>query len=101
MFTKLTPIVYTGAGPYGIILTIRYLTQIRQRHSTEQAIWEDLLRVVAQHPDISFAYPTQRIYANWLEGPQTAEGQNKLAGVSIEELAARVNEHNEKNSRPR
>ncbi|MGF1603680.1 MAG: mechanosensitive ion channel family protein [Thermosynechococcaceae cyanobacterium] len=60
VYSKLTPIVYTSVQESGILLTMRYLCEPRQRRSTEQAIWEDILRTFAQHDQISFAYPTQR-----------------------------------------
>jgi small-conductance mechanosensitive channel len=60
VYTKLTPIIYTSVQESGILLTIRYLCEPRQRRTTEQAIWEDILRTFAQHDQISFAYPTQR-----------------------------------------
>lgn len=59
VYSKLTPTVYTSVKESGILLTIRYLCEPRQRRSTEQAIWEDTLRTVSQEKQISFAYPTQ------------------------------------------
>jgi small-conductance mechanosensitive channel len=61
-YSKLTPIVYLRVVEYGVMLTIRYLCDPRRRRSTEQAIWEDILREFAAEPDIEFAYPTQRFY---------------------------------------
>lgn len=68
-YSKLTPIVYTSVREYGILLTIRHLTEPRRRRGTSQAIWEDMLREFARCPDISFAYPTQRFYSYAVEGP--------------------------------
>lgn len=62
-YSKLTPTVYTSVRESGILLTIRYLCEPRQRRGTEQAIWEDILRAFAQEDNISFAYPTQRFIA--------------------------------------
>jgi small-conductance mechanosensitive channel len=67
MYSKLTPIVYTRVEASGVLLTIRYLCDPRRRRSTEQALWEDILRAFAEHPDIEFAYPTQRFYHRQLE----------------------------------
>jgi small-conductance mechanosensitive channel len=61
-YPKLTPIVYTRVETSGVLLTLRYLCEPRRRRSTEQAIWEDVLKAFAEHPDIEFAYPTQRFY---------------------------------------
>ena len=67
-YSALTPTVYTSVRDSGVLLTIRYLCEPRQRRGTAQSIWEDILREFAQHDDIDFAYPTQRFYDNALEG---------------------------------
>ncbi|RMF01195.1 MAG: mechanosensitive ion channel family protein [Chloroflexi bacterium] len=67
IYTKLTPIVYTRVEASGVLLTIRYLAEPRLRRNSEHAIWEDILREFAHHPDIEFAYPTQRTYHRWLD----------------------------------
>jgi small-conductance mechanosensitive channel len=67
-YSKLTPVVYTTVKDCGVMLTIRYLCDPRQRRGSEQAIWEDILDVFAAHDDIDFAYPTQRFYSNQSEG---------------------------------
>jgi small-conductance mechanosensitive channel len=68
-YSKLTPIVYTSIKEYGILLTIRHLTEPRRRRGTSQAIWEDILREFARCSDIRFAYPTQRFYSTALDAP--------------------------------
>lgn len=67
-YKKLTPAVYTNVKDCGVMLTIRYLCDPRQRRGSEQAIWEDVLEAFAAHDDIDFAYPTQRFYHNEREG---------------------------------
>ncbi|UCF06139.1 MAG: mechanosensitive ion channel [bacterium] len=67
IFTKLSPTVYTCVRDSGVLLTIRYLCEPRQRRETEQAIWEDVLDEFAKHDTIDFAYPTRRIYSRLLE----------------------------------
>jgi small-conductance mechanosensitive channel len=67
-YSKLTPVVYTTVKDCGVLLTIRYLCEPRQRRGSEQAIWEDILDVFAEHDDIDYAYPTQRFYHNDSEG---------------------------------
>jgi small-conductance mechanosensitive channel len=62
VYSTLTPMVYTRVESYGVLLTLRYLCAPRQRRSSESAIWEDALRAFAAHPDVEFAYPTQRFY---------------------------------------
>jgi len=61
-YNKLTPIVYTNVKASGVLLTIRYLCDPRQRRSSGQDIWEAILRAFAKHDDIDLAYPTQRFY---------------------------------------
>jgi len=78
-YTKLTPIVWTTVKDCGVLLTIRYLCDPRKRRSTEQAIWEDILREFARCDDIDFAYPTTRFYHNQLEGKPGAGGQQQTS----------------------
>ncbi len=73
-YTKLTPIVWTSVKESGVMLTIRYLCDPRKRRSTEQSIWEDILRQFAKNDDIDFAYPTTRFYDNKQEGKSEAGG---------------------------
>lgn len=61
-YDKLTPIVYTSVKESGVLLTIRYLVNPRQRRNTEQQIWEAILLSFSQEKDISLAYPTTRFY---------------------------------------
>ena len=61
-YGTLTPIVYTTVKDSGILLTIRYLVNPRQRRSTEQQIWEAILDVIAKEENIDLAYPTTRFY---------------------------------------
>lgn len=59
-YSKLTPIVYTSVEDSGVLLTIRYLTDIRKRRGSAQAMWEEILIEFSKHNDIDLAYPTQR-----------------------------------------
>jgi small-conductance mechanosensitive channel len=61
-YGALTPIVYTSVKASGVLLTIRYFVNPRQRRSTEQNIWESILDAFAKEPDIALAYPTTRFY---------------------------------------
>lgn len=67
-YTVLTPIVYTSVKDSGVMLTMRYLCDVRKRRSTEEVIWEDILEEFAKYNNISFAYPTTRFYNNLTEG---------------------------------
>lgn len=71
-YNKLTPIVYTSVRDSGVLLTIRYLCEPRQRRGSEEQIWEDILTQFSHHDDMDFAYPTQRYYSLAGEGVQTA-----------------------------
>jgi small-conductance mechanosensitive channel len=67
-YSKLTPTVYTSVKDCGVLLTIRYLCDPRDRRGTEQGIWEDILSEFGKTDDIDFAYPTVRRYDNRREG---------------------------------
>ena len=67
-YSKLTPTVYTSVADCGVLLSMRYLCEPRRRRSTEQEIWEDVLRAFGENEDIDFAYPTTRFYNNRGEG---------------------------------
>ncbi len=62
-YSKLTPIVYTTVRDSGVLLTIRYISRVRQIRSAEQAIWEEILDRYSSEPDIDLAYPTTRFYS--------------------------------------
>jgi len=78
-YTNLTPTVYTSVRDSGVLLTIRYLCAPRDRRGSEQEIWEGILKRFALHDDIDFAYPTQRFYANSLEGKKGAGSSGATA----------------------
>jgi hypothetical protein len=67
-YKNLTPIVYTAVKDSGVMLTMRFLCDPRQRRSYEQIIWELVLKEFGKCDDIDFAYPTQRFYNNMSEG---------------------------------
>ena len=68
-YMHLTPVVYTSVKDSGILLTIRYLCDVRKRRTSEHDIWEDILKEFAEKKDIEFAYPTTRFFNQHLEGP--------------------------------
>lgn len=59
---KLSSTIYTSVKDSGVLLTIRYLCEPRQRRDSSKILWENILREFSKHPDIDFAYPTQRFY---------------------------------------
>lgn len=60
-YNNLTPIVYTSVGSDGIHLSIRYLSEPKQRRNSQEGIWEDVLLAFEAHPDIHLAYNTVRV----------------------------------------
>lgn len=75
-YSKLTSTVYTTVRDSGVLLTMRFLCDPRQRRSKEMEVWETILEEFAKHDDIDFAYPTQRFYNNTVEGkPGTRPSQ--------------------------
>lgn len=69
-YSKLTSNVYTTVKDSGVLLTIRFLCDPRQRRGREMEVWEHILEEFAKHDDIDFAYPTQRYYYNASEGKE-------------------------------
>lgn len=76
-YNKLTPIVYTSVKDSGVMLTMRYMCDPRERRSIEEKIWEDILNKFAECEDIDFAYPTQRFYNNSTEGKKDLQPDKK------------------------
>jgi small-conductance mechanosensitive channel len=79
-YRKLTPVIYTSVQDSGVLLTLRYLSKPRARRGTAQAIWEKILDAFQLEPSIDFAYPTQRVYFNPIEGK--AEARADLPSTS-------------------
>jgi small-conductance mechanosensitive channel len=61
VFHKVAPAVYTSVADSGVMLTMRYLVDIRNRRGSTEAIWEGILTEFAQNDDIHLAYKTTRI----------------------------------------
>ncbi len=75
-YEKLTPIVWTKIVDFGVELTLRYLTEAQKRRSTQDAICQDILDRFNKEKDISFAYPTYRIFRQG-EGSSADSLKNK------------------------
>lgn len=69
-YQNLTPIVYLSVEESGVLLTIRFLCDPRHRRGMGEAIWEAILEAFAQEEEIDLAYPTRRIYHNFLEAKE-------------------------------
>ena len=77
-YKHLTPTVYTTVKDSGVLLTLRFVCDPRERRGKEQSIWESILREFAKHPDIDLAYPTQRFYTiTQDQNPQTDSNPDK------------------------
>lgn len=68
LFPTISPTVYLDVVDNGVRLTMRYMTRARQRRSTAEYLWKEVLRAFAQERDIDLAYPTQRLYFEPQEG---------------------------------
>jgi small-conductance mechanosensitive channel len=78
-YSKLTPTVYTSVEDCGVVLTMRYLCIPRGRRGSTEAVWEQILDQFAECDDIDFAYPTQRLYYNVVEGKPSARAPGSSA----------------------
>ncbi len=75
-YSVLTPIVYTSVKDSGVMLTMRYLCDVRKRRISAATIWEEVLIEFAKHDNIDFAYPTTRFYDNLSEGKSGTKPKN-------------------------
>lgn len=60
-YDRLTPIVYADIKDSGIELTLRYLTEAKQRRSTQDALCRAILDDFKREERVNFAYTTYRI----------------------------------------
>ncbi len=58
----LTPNVYLTVKDSGVLLTGRFLTDARQRRTTEHAVWRHVLDGFAAAANVDLAYPTVRTF---------------------------------------
>lgn len=78
-YPNLAPTVYTKVDGSGVVLTLRYLCRPRQRRNSEQAIWEEILRLFAAQKELDFAYSTQRIFYHPVEGKTLLTDHSEVA----------------------
>ena len=71
-FQHLSPIVWTNVADSGIVLTARFLCNVRKRRSSESEFWEEILRRFKHESTIDLAYPTVRYYNNKTEGKSSS-----------------------------
>ncbi len=60
-YEKFTPIVYVDIKDSGVELTLRYLTEARNRRATQNALCRAVLDEFKKEEKVNFAYPTYRI----------------------------------------
>ncbi|GEM_PF-83307 len=60
-YKKYTPIVYTNIENNGVKITLRYLTEAKDRRDSENDITRKVLKKINREEDINFAYPTYTI----------------------------------------
>ena len=60
-YGKVTPIVYVNIKDSGVELTLRYLTEAKQRRFTQDQLCQNILEDFEKEEKIDFAYPTYRI----------------------------------------
>ncbi len=60
-YGKLTPIVYVNIKDSGVELTLRYLTEAKNRRSTQDRLCQSILEDFEKEKNVNFAYPTYRI----------------------------------------
>ncbi len=82
-YTNILPTVYTSVVDSGVMLTLRYLVDPRHRRTSEQQIWEGILRAFQPYWDIDFAYPTQREYIHYEERKKEPDPQEAETIVAI------------------
>ena len=69
-YRTLTPKVYTSVEDSGVLLTLRFICLVRQRRGLDEEIWETVLERFGGESEIDFAYPTTRLFRNYLEGKE-------------------------------
>ncbi|MCH7493656.1 mechanosensitive ion channel family protein [bacterium] len=67
-YPTLSASVWTSVADHGVTLTIRALTEARQRRTVTSVMWEEVLDAFSEvKPPIEFAYPTIRQFRRWVE----------------------------------
>ena len=80
----MTATVYTSVLDHGVCLSMRFLTDPRRRRGFDQTLWEGVLDMVQNEPDIDLAYPTQRFYSLGEEPPRSSDAQSRTQRELVE-----------------
>ncbi len=83
-YGTVTATVYTSVLEYGVCLSMRFLTDPRRRRQFDQALWEGVLDMVSNEPDIQLAYPTQRLVGLEREAQAFAGAPNRAHRELVE-----------------
>ena len=70
---SLTPRVFLTVEESGVLLTARYLIDVRDRRESGDRFWTAILKALADEDSIDLAYPTRRSYVNHIEGKSGAK----------------------------
>lgn len=70
---SLGPRVYLTVRDSGVLLTARYLVDVRDRRESDDRVWTALLRAFGTEDAIDLAYPTRRSFVNHIEGKPDAK----------------------------
>ncbi len=84
-YRTFTPKVYTSVEDSGVLLTLRFLAPVRQRRGLNEQLWEAILEAFETESAIDLAYPTQRLFANPLEGKLDARADWPASGPAAPE----------------
>jgi len=57
LYEHLTPTVYLSLEPTGVLLTLRYLTEVRSRRQTAAVLTERILDEFGREPTVKLAFP--------------------------------------------
>ena len=60
MFLRKDPVVLMRMDGDKLIFTARYLCKIRQKRTSAHRIWEDILELFPQHPELQFPKPKKK-----------------------------------------
>ncbi len=60
-YEKFRPITYVNIKDSGVELSLRYLTEAKERRSTHDTLCRAILNDFEKEENVNFAYPTYRI----------------------------------------
>jgi len=86
-YDRVSGTVYTSVRADGVLLTLRFLVEPRQRRGTEQRVWERILDAFDAEEAISLAYRTQRLYRT--EEDHSGDGRTLADSSAVEDVPIR------------